>query len=194
MSLIRYTGRQLPTGVLAATGAIGMAWAVATRLDTRFERTALASLTTVGLSLVCADRAHAMTAASPTPLRRRRVRPAILAVSAMLVFWAAAGATAAVVYPDRPHLGRWDLLQWVVVAASQLAVGGLTAIRRPDDPPIAPGAFVAAVWCAFTAGRIHETLYEVAEHPVTWIALGVLFTATAAAAWLDPARRFPALR
>ena len=103
--------------------------------------------------------------------------------------WAAAGATAALIHPAGSHLGRWDLLQLVVVAASQIAVGALTAIRRPNDPPIAPGAFVAAVWCAFTAGKIHQTLYEVADHPETWIALGLLFVATVAASWLDPASR-----
>ena len=191
MFLTRYTVRQLPGGVLAASAMVGVGWAIATRLDTTFERTVLAAVTTFGLSLVCADRAHGMTAASPTSLRRRRSFPVVLAASAMFASWAAAGATAALIHPAGSHLGRWDLLQLVVVAASQIAVGALTAIRRPNDPPIAPGAFVAAVWCAFTAGKIHQTLYEVADHPVTWIALGLVFTATVAASWLDPASRLP---
>ncbi len=189
MSLTRYTLRQLPGGVLAASTVVGVAWAIATRLDTTFERTVLAAVTTIGLSLVSADRAHAMTAASPTPLRRRRSFPALIAVVAMFAAWVAAGAATALIHPAGPHLGRWDPLQWVVMAASQIAVGALAAIRRPDDPPIAPGAFVSAVWCALTAGKIHQTLYEVAEHPVTWITLGLLFAATGTAAWMDPARR-----
>ncbi len=52
MSLTRYTLRQLPGGVLAASTVVGVAWAIATRLDTTFERTVLAAVTTIGLSLV----------------------------------------------------------------------------------------------------------------------------------------------
>lgn len=188
-SLTHYSLRQLPTGVLATTATIGIVWAVATHLETTFERTVLAAITTIGLNLTSADAAHTMTSAGPTTLRRRRVARAGLALTGMFGAWLIAGAGAALSHPSGPHLGRWDALQWVVVASSQISVGALAAVHHPADPPISPGVFMAAVWCGFTAGQAHELLYEIDEHTTTWIALGAAFAGATVVSWHDPAHR-----
>jgi len=187
--MIRYLARQLPIGVLVTTGAVGVAWAISTHLDTTFERTVLAALTTLGVSLAVADRSHALTAASPTTALARRTPRVLLALGVTFGGWLLAVAAAAVVGAEGHHPDRWDLVQWVVVAGSQIAAGALVATLRPADPGLPVGAFVAAVWCACTAGRAHAALYEVADHVATWLALGLAFTAATWSWSRDPARR-----
>jgi hypothetical protein len=167
--------------------AVGAAWAFGTQLDRPFERTVLVVVSTIGLSCAFVDPAAVVTATSPTSLRRRLLVPGTLAVATALAGWvvlrSAAAASSRVDLPD----GN-ELLEWLVVASTQVAVG-LALARRSLSVSIGPGAAVATIWATLAAFPGLDVLYPVGDHVVGWVTalLGSLLAAVIST--VDPARK-----
>ena len=182
--------RALPVGTLAGIAGLSLAWSLGSRLNSGTERSMLIGLGTVGLSMVFGDHARAVTAPSPTALRIRRRVAGALGITLVFFSWIIARFAAASMFDVTAAPGRWELFELVVVASSQLALGAMLA-RRSDATSIGPGLLVAMAWM-FLGGapRIQERLYDVGDHPWTWMALLAGFALMTAAASTDPARRW----
>ncbi len=89
-----------------------------------------------------------------------------------------------------PMAGRWDLLEWSTIAASQLAVATVASRRRPERESFGPGLVVGLAWYATVAApHLHTTLFDPPDHPWRWVALLATFIGIIVVTSLDPARR-----
>ena len=184
--------RLQPWTLLVTTVLLGAAWAVGSRLDTAFERSLLAVVTTVALSTVLDDVAAAMTAASPTPLVARRLVRATVAVAALAAPWAVIGLAAATFLAPFADTAPWwaDVLVWAAMAASQLTLGAVRGGGNGGRASTGPGVLLALAWITLTgAPRIHERLNPVSDHAVTWCAILAFAVVTFLVTSTDPANR-----
>ena len=184
----RYAARLQPMGVLVGTASLATAWAFGSRVNVTSQRTLLIALSTVGLSMVLADPARTVTAASVTPLWRQRLRPIVLGLGLAGTPWLIARSGAAALYEKTSFPVGWEFLQWTVIASSQLALGSMMS-RRSGEASIGPGLIAALMWWVLTsAPRAHERLLEVGDHGWAWAALLAAFCSLLAATSIDPAR------
>jgi hypothetical protein len=160
-------------------------------LDAPIEATVLALITSIPLSVVLVDEAAALTAPAVVPLAWRRVVPAVLGASLATATWLLARAMAALL-DDAPWPGRWGALEWVTVAATQLAAGAVAARRRPASSSFGPGLLVGLLWTiVLAAPRLHQQLFDQADHAWRWLALLGAAAVVVGATSQDPARRLP---
>jgi hypothetical protein len=186
-----YVLRLSPTATLAAVAAICCVWAVAGELDTAIERTTLAILSTVGLSIILVDAAAELTAPSVVALGWRRLAAGSIGVAATFVTWWSARALAAAAGTRVPMVGRWDLLEWSTIAASQLAVAAVVARNRPARLTFGPGLLIGLAWyVVVSAPGFHTSLFDPVDHAGRWVALLAAFLTVTAATSIDPAHRF----
>ncbi len=191
-ALCGYTWRLFPTSTVLVLGAVGCAWAVASKLDAPIEGTTLAVLASLALSVVFVDAAAPLTAASVRPLYMRRAMPALLGLGQATVGWLAARSLAATLV-DAPWPGRWALLEWLTIALSQLAIGAVISRRRAEAVSFGPGLVVALLWyVGVAAPRLHQQLFDPADHPWRWTGLIIAAVVVALTASLDPSSRRPA--
>lgn len=184
-----YGRRLFPVVTFLAFGLVCCGWAIASKLDASIEATSLAIIGAISLSIIFADPAAALTAASVSPLARRRVVPALFGLGIATANWLVARSLAAVFGPA-PWPGRWAWLEWSTIVASQLAVAALTSNRRPDSSSFGPGILVALVWYfVVSAPRTHEMLFGLADHLLVWISLLIAAAAIIGIASLDPTNR-----
>ena len=184
-----YVWRLFPATTFLAVGAIGCAWAVASKLDAAIEATSLSIMVSIALSVVLVDTAEPLAAPSVMPLYRRRVVPALLGLALATGAWLTARSLAAV-FVDAPWSGRWNLLEWLTIAMSQLAIGAITNRRRAEAVTFGPGLVVALSWyVGVAAPRLHQQLFDPIDHPWRWGALALTFAAVALTASLDPTNR-----
>ncbi len=170
---------------------MAVAWSVGSRLDAAQERSMLIAMVTVCLSLVLADPAVDTTSPSPTPLWRRRSAAGSIGLVAVAATWAVTRLAAAAMFGRTTSIGRWELLEFAVVASSQVAIGAVTT-RGRSAPSIGPGLLVAAGWFATVLlPRVNGWFYEVDAHRWLWVAMLVACSVAAALASIDPARRSP---
>ncbi len=184
----RYTARTLQVGVFVGIATLATAWAFGSRVNVTSERTMLIALSTIGLSMVFADPAGAVTSPSPTPLVARRLLAAAMGVTLAFAPWVVV-RTIVALFPETAMPTGWEFLEWATIATSQLALGAATA-RTGRDASIGPGLFLAMLWWVLTAApRAHEWLYEVGQHGWIWFAMIGAFVFLASAQSTDPASR-----
>lgn len=185
-----YAARLSPAATLLILAALCWTWAIAGTLDTAIERTTLAILSTLGLSIVLVDAAAEVTASSVVALGWRRLVAGSIGVAASLAAWWVARLLAAVAEPGVPAIGRWDLLEWSVIAASQLSVAAAVTRSRPGRMTFGPGMLLGLIWySSVSAPRLHTALFDPVDHAWRWAALLVAFVAITAATSIDPAQR-----
>ena len=192
-SLCGYTWRLFPTSTFLVSCAVGCAWVVTSTLDAPIEGTTLAVLASLALSVVFVDTAAPLTAASVRPLYMRRAMPALFGLGQATVGWLAARSLAASLV-DAPWPGRWALVEWLTISLSQLAIGAVTSRRRAEAVSFGPGLVVALLWyVGVAAPRLHQHLFDPADHPWRWTGLLVVSAVVALTASLDPPSRRPGM-
>ncbi len=179
----RYVSRLAPWTLIATGALLGVAWSIRTHLDDPLDPAVLAAVTTAALSVVFEDDAYALTGPVPAPLWVRRLSAATVPVLVLFLSWVATVIVAISTSGDDrvASLPWWAMaLEWSTVAASQLALGAMSARRHPGAVSILPGLILGLVWiCAAGAPIIQRRLRPVETHPILWCVLLV-----AAAAWI----------
>ncbi|HKY14201.1 MAG TPA: hypothetical protein VJM33_04710 [Microthrixaceae bacterium] len=185
--LARATLRAQPWGVIIAGWVLAVVLAFGFRLDNEAEVTLMALATSIGVGSAMFDPAAVFTDGMPERRRVRRARSLAPGLVASFMVWLLLSMTAAAVFDPTPAPDRWQLLVWVTITASQVAVGAVLAERSISDPGIGPAGLVAAAWTSLMlVPRFNSWLQPIDARAGWWAAILIVAILVTVSAWRDP--------
>ncbi len=189
--LARFTVRAEPWGPLAVGWALAAVIATVAHLDSELELVMVTVAATIGVGSTLTDPAASFTDTTPERRWMRRARTLCPGLIGSFIVWLAVTTGAGMWFDATPTPGRWALLCWTTVVATQIAIASLATRRSRQEQGVGAAAVVASVFvAAFVVPRFHDWLYPVSHHGTMWAAITVSVMAATVWAWRDPATRF----